>query len=294
MSFTTTDAEAYIKVLDEEYAAGAKTAGLNVNPAFVQAVDDSGTFKIPKISSVGYGNYSTVNGFPDGNATFAWVSYTYTQDRGRAFGIDKVQNLEAANMAFGALSSQFVRTHEVKEIDAYRIAKIYTDHAHFDASGALTDAAGTVAALNAGLTAMEENEVESADIICYITPTLARLVRTQGSTAAVTDVFDRCTVVEVPKTRMYTAIDLNDGADASGGGYAKGSSAKDINFMLVDRNAVFADAKHVAVRIFSPAGEEGLPVNPHKDGWEYQLRMFHDCWLFDQKKEKGVYAHTVS
>ena len=50
---------------------------------------------------------------------------------------------------------------------------------------------------------------------------------------------------------------------------------------MQDKGACFADAKHQALRIFSPNGEGGYPVNQDLDGWLYQVRLVHDCWLYE-------------
>jgi hypothetical protein len=62
--------------------------------------------------------------------------------------------------------------------------------------------------------------------------------------------------------------------------------------MLVDKGALFADAKHQALRIFSPNGENGYAVNQAKDSWLYQFRIKHDCWVYPNKLD-GVYVHAA-
>lgn len=282
MSNSIEAAKRYIAALDRAYKAASKSSVLDVNPAFVREADVAGTFYLPKLTLVGLGTYSTTDGFPTGDATLAWTAYTYSQDRGRKFSIDSVEDAEAASAAFGNVASEFMRMHEVPEIDAYRFATIATS-AGTDASGTLSDAASVVSALNTAMDALDEAEVPDEDKVLFITAGLLRLARNAASTAATTDALDRATVVVVPQTRFYTGITVDAGATGSAGGYSK--NGVDINFILMARSAAFCDAKHVALRTFSPE------QNQTADAWLYQFRVVHDCWLYDNK-DNGVYVHT--
>lgn len=288
MGNSVAEAKAYLQMLDEAYKAGAKSSILDVNPAFVRESDMAGTFYIPKISLVGLGDYSTSAGFPDGDVTLEWVAYTYAEDRGRQFGVDNVENAEAAMMAFGNLTGQFLKLHEIPEIDAYRFAKIATD-AGTDATGTLDTAAKVCTALNTALDKLDENEVPEEDRILFINPALKRLVETDAKTNATTDAFTRATVVTVPKGRFYTTCTTNAGATSDAGGFA--NAGKEINFILMDKGAAFADAKHQSLRTFSPNGEEGFPMWQEGDMWIQQFRIKHDCWIYSNRTN-GVYVHT--
>ena len=47
-----------------------------------------------------------------------------TQDRGRAFIIDSMDNEETIGMSFGKLAGEFIRTKVAPEIDAYTFATL--------------------------------------------------------------------------------------------------------------------------------------------------------------------------
>lgn len=63
-------------------------------------------------------------------------------------------------------------------------------------------------------------------------------------------------MVEVPQVLFYTAIDLKSGEAEFG--YAKASTGKAINFMVVEKSTVIKFDKHVASRVFRPDELENL------------------------------------
>ena len=81
--------------------------------------------RIPKMTIQGLGDYSRTSGFVDGDVTLTWETHSLTQDRGRSFQIDNMDNMETIDTAFGQLAGEFIRTKVVAEIDAYRMAKLF-------------------------------------------------------------------------------------------------------------------------------------------------------------------------
>lgn len=65
-------------------------------------------------------------------------------------------------------------------------------------------------------------------------------------------------IVKVPQSRFYTAIDLKDGTtksegvDETAGGFAKATTAKDINFMIIQKSAVIQYPKHTVNKVVTP------------------------------------------
>lgn len=58
----------------------------------------------------------------------------------------------------------------------------------------------------------------------------------------------------------------------------------DMKFMIVDPRAAFAVAKHTKLRVFDP------DVNQAMDSWEFQYRLYHDCFVYPQKAA-GIYIY---
>ena len=279
-----------VGVLDKIYKAGAKFANLDPAPNAIKPTDQAGTFKIRKLTLTGLGNYSKTTGFPKGKVAVEWELFTYSQDRGRSFSIDAVDETEAMGV-FGEVGAEFMRVHEIPEVDAYRAAKL-VEAFGIDASATLDTTKKVIDALNVAYETLVANNVDLSRLVLYITPTLPHRVRTSvATTDGVTDIFELAEVVEVPNDRFYTAITLDDGSAEDEGGYAKAVGAADINFILMDKGAAFSDAKHQVMRIWSPRGENGYPMNPDGDAWKYEFRLVHECFVYANRLIGG-YVHT--
>jgi len=78
---------------------------------------------------------------------------------------------------------------------------------------------------------------------------------------------------------MYTTIKINDGTTEGQekGGYEKGESAKQINFIVLPRTTPIAITKQDKMKIFSP------DKNQDADAWKMNYRRFHDIWVLDNR-----------
>ncbi len=284
MANAITLAKEYIAYLDKVYKLAAKTSVLDVAPQMVKAAANAGEFNVQKLALVGLGTYSKTDGPPSGDVTLTWETKTYAYDRGRKFNLDAVDEMEAMG-AFGNVASEFLRTKVVPEIDAVRIARLAGTSGITSASADLADAAAWVAALNVAQNTLDDNEVPEENRALFITPTGLRLVQTAASTAAKTDVLDRAQVITMPHPRFHEEVALNSGASAAAGGFAGYGSH--INFLLMDKGAAFADAKHTSIKYFSPQ------ENQTSDAWVFHYRIFHDCFVYENKV-KGIYVHKAS
>jgi hypothetical protein len=186
-------------------------------------------------------------------------------------------------MAFGTISNEFIRVNVAPEIDAYRFAK-YAKAANIgSASGVLESGEAVQAALRACATGMDEAEVPAENRVLFITPTNYGLIEDLDTTKS-REVLKRFSaVIQVPQSRFYSDITLNDGS--SSWGFVKASGGKDLNFLAVEKSAVIQAVKLVLPKIFSP------DENQTKDAWKFQYRHYHDAFALE-KKAKGIYAHT--
>lgn len=64
-------------------------------------------------------------------------------------------------------------------------------------------------------------------------------------------------------------------ADQTGGGYVKGGTASDINFIVVAQATPIAVSKQDLMRIFDPA------TNQNANAWAMDYRRYHDLWIKD-------------
>lgn len=284
MSNTIGLAKTYAPMLDDIYKQASKTSVLDVAPAMVKAGRNSGTFYIPNLTLVGLGAYSKTTGYPAGDVVFAWEDYTYTQDRGRTFSIDAMDDLEAMG-AFGHVAGQFIRRHVVPEVDAYRMATLAGTSGILGTTGVLDSHADVIAALNAAAVALEDAEVDDDRLLLFITPANLSYALTADIAEDKCPILSSAQVVKVPSTRMMTDITMVDGSSSSTGGYTETAGSANINFILMDKGAAFVDAKHDQPRVFTPE------QNQHANAYKFDYRLYHDCFVYDQRV-KGVYLHT--
>ena len=100
-------AQRYLPLLDEVYKYSSRSAILdNQNVQFV----GGNAVKVYKTSMDGLADYSRNGGYVNGAVNGTWETLTLAQDRGRSFQIDRMDNEESLDLAFGTLAGEFVRT----------------------------------------------------------------------------------------------------------------------------------------------------------------------------------------
>lgn len=288
MANTVSLADKFLPMVDEIYKEQSVTEGLDTT----SQVDVSGAdeVKILQISTTGLGDYSRTNGYPEGEVTAAWETLKLTEERGKEFSIDRMDDEEMLGVAFGALTGSFVREQVVPELDAYRFAKYASTSGISSASATLTEDT-VLAAIDEATRQMDEDEVPQTGRILFISSELkpllsTALTRTWSSDDNVNTVlttYNDMVVKYVPKGRFYTKVTINDGT--TDWGFSKASDGKDINFMVVYPPSVIQVKKVVIPKIFTP------DQNQDKDAWKFQFRLYHDAFVLDSKK-KGVYLHS--
>ena len=289
MANNITLASQFVPVLDEVYKNSSLTAKLDGAADLVRAGANANELVIPMISMDGLGNYDRNSGYVSGDVTLTNETVKCNFDRGRMFSVDNMDNQESANIAFGRLSGEFIRTKVVPELDAFWFASYASFSGISSASGALSDGAGVVKALRAAVTKMDEDEVPIEDRHLFITPTLYGLILDLDTTKS-KQVLERfASVTQVPQTRFYTAIKQNDGTTGGqeSGGYAKDESGKEINFMIIHKPAVIQFEKHVAPKIISPE------ANQDADAYKFGYRNVGIASAY-KNKVAGIYVHHVA
>lgn len=281
-------AKKYVPLLDEVYKRASLTSVLDSDPTLARAGVNANEIVIPKLDMQGLGDYSRNSGYVAGDTTLTWETVTFNYDRGRMFSIDAMDDEESINIAFGKLSSEFIRTKVVPEVDAFRFAKMAgTSGISKVATGvALATGDAVVSALRTGTNVMDEAEVTAEGRILFITPTNYGLIQDLDTNKS-REVLSRFSqIVQVPQSRFYTAIKLNTGgAGELAGGYAKAATgAADINFMIVEPSAVIQFNKHVVPKIITP------DMNQNADAWKFGYRNYSLVDVYDNKVS-GIYLH---
>lgn len=80
-------------ILDEIFKGASLTASMD---APTKPIDFGGAaeVKVFKTSVVGLGTYSRATGYPAGDVTGTWETLTLAASRGRAFSIDRMDNMD--------------------------------------------------------------------------------------------------------------------------------------------------------------------------------------------------------
>ena len=280
--------KAYLPILDEVYKNASLTSVLDGAPELAQSGMNANELIIQKMKMSGLADYSRNSGYVGGDVTLTNETVKCNFDRGRMFTVDSLDDAETAAIAFGRLSGEFIRTRVVPELDAFRFATYAGTDGIGSKTGALTTGKGVVEALRAAHSAMDDAEVPPENRILFITSALKGAVDDMDTTASRAAMDLASQVIVVPQSRFYTAIKQFDGTTASetDGGYARDESGKNINFMLIHRDAVIQFQKHVAPKVITPE------QNPDADAWKFGYRNVGIADVYENKLA-GIYCHSV-
>ena len=248
MSNTIELAKSFVPKLDECYRLASLTSVLDGAPELAKQGANANELIIPMMSMDGLADYSRNGGYVQGGVTMTNETVKCNFDRGRRFDVDVMDDLETAGLAFGRLSAQFIRDTKKEET--------------------LADGAATVAALSAAVTAMDDEEVTATGRYLFITPTLLQGINDMDTTKSkkVLEGFER--VIKVPQRRFYTAIkQLSGKTGEEAGGYTKAAGAANINFSIIQKDALIQYTKHAAPKIIAPEN------NPDADAYVFGYRM---------------------
>lgn len=286
MANNITKFKKYIDLLDEVYKKESLTADLDADATLVRAGANANEIVIPKISLDGLADYSRNGGYVSGDVNLTNETVAFNYDRGRKFTVDAMDNEESAGVAFGKLSSEFIRTKVSPERDAVRFATYAGTTGISKVSAGVTYANGNewLEGIVTAVNKMDEDEVSQENRILYITPTGYNAIMAVDSYKSKEILNGFTKVVKVPQSRFYTAIDLADGTTGGeeAGGYTKAASGKEINFMIIQKDAVIQYQKHTVNKVVSPED------NQTSDGWMFFFRAYglNDVY---ENKVAGIY-----
>jgi len=276
----------YTDKLDLVYKKVSCTSDLDSDTSLVRAGTNANEIVIPKISMDGLGDYSRNDGYTQGKVDFTLETVKFNYDRGRRFTVDAMDNEETASKAFGSLSSEFIRTKVVPEMDAFRFST-YSAVTGISKAAPATYVNGEEA-LKALLTAqskMDEDEVPAENRYLFVTPTLFNSIFAIDTTKSKEVIASFSKIIKVPQSRFFTAIELNDGktvGDELLGGFKKATTGKDINFMVIHKTCILQFPKHTVNKIITPE------MNQTSDGWMFFYRAYGLADVYENKVS-GIY-----
>lgn len=294
---TLTTATLFQNTLDKVAIQEATTGWMDSNAG--QVIYNGGSeVKIPKMEVQGMGDYDRDNGYQQGSVTLSYQTRSMTQDRGRKFQLDPMDiNENNFVTTAAAVMGEFQRMFVIPEIDAYRISKIATETIAANKAGMVAYGYTPGAANTSALRKVKEGIKAVRDmgyngpLVCHATADFIMELELElaGKITAVTfskggidtqvPAVDGVPFITTPANRMYTAITIYDGKTSgqTQGGYVKGTTAKNINFMLCPRTTPIAVTKQDTMRIFDPT------INQKLNAWQMDYRRFHDIWVLDNK-----------
>ena len=278
----------YLNQVDFLYSETSKSAILDGNNAIVSMAKGCNEMKFPKITVDGLSDYSRTTGYESGDVSVEFESKKPNYDRGVKFNIDEMDDEETDGIMLGNTLGLLEKDKVAPESDAFRFAT------YASAVGISTVAPADLttgeAVLNALVTAtaqMDNDSVEMNDRVLFITPPLLLAAENVDTTKSKAILSRFSSIVQVPQSRFYTAIDLKSKTADSATGYAKASGAKNINFMIISKSAVIQFTKHVFNKPLSPDN------NPDGAGWIIRYRKYGIAEVYDNKK-KGIYLHKAT
>ena len=283
-------ASVFMTELDKQLVEKSTTGWMEDNAKQVQ-YNGGAEVKIPKMTMSGLGDYDRNSGFAQGAVAVTYETRTLTQDRGRTFQLDAM-DVDETNFAAtaGNVMREFQSTKVIPEIDAYRYSKIYELAEAAGKANTYTPAANSIfETLMNDITAVRDMAGECEEIVIAMSAKVAGMLDLakggtnvlqsgyfeQGKAEIKVKEIDGCPIIRVPSARFKTAYTFLDGAENTEGGFAAAEGAKDINWIVMVKNAPVAISKTDVTRIFDPM------TNQNANAWKIDYRKYHDLWIMD-------------
>lgn len=276
MANNITTFKAYVSVMDEVYQQAAKTAVLETNSELFREGANAHEIIIPKMTLSGLADYDRANGYADGDVTLTTETVEFNYERGRMFTVDAMDDEETAGVAFGKLAGEFIRTKVVPEVDAVRFAAYASAEGVSSVNETVTDGEAVLTSIRAAKAELDDNEVSEEGRILFIAPSLYDEIKALDTTKSreILDSFQQ--IITVPQSRFITSVQLGDG-------FERGTDASDINYMIIQRDAVLQHTKHVAPKVILPE------ANQTADAYKFGYRIYGLNDVFENKA-CGIYV----
>lgn len=237
-------------------------------------------------------NRNSINGNFSRNWDNQWQAVELEMDREwdtLADPMDIDETKEAASIA--NITRAFVEQQKIPEMDAFLASKLAGfASAHGGVSTQSLTSATILTEWDNALEYMTNQRVNRDRVIAYMTPATYKLLKQATGISRFLEVsngiqrvdrnvasLDGVEVVEVPADMMKTAYDFTTGWAIDT------ATAQQINFILVDPEAVAAPVKYETSMISAPTAQS-------KGKYLYYERYYYGAFMLDQRGA-GVYAH---
>ncbi len=272
------------ELLDELYKQESTTSDFDVDGTLVKAGANANEIIVPKLDMDGLGDYDRNSGYLDGDVKLTHETVKFNYERGRKLKTDAIDNEETGGVIMSNLSSTFLKTKVIPELDAVRYATYSAITGITDRKETLETGEAVYKAIAKVYDDMTNDEVPESDRHLRIVSTLLGMVRDMDTYKSKDLLSKFASIKIVPQNRFYTAIDLLSGKDADGervGGYKKADAALDINFMIIHKPALLQYTKHNKMKVFTP--DQDQDGDNYK--WLYRLYGLNDVY---ENKVAGI------
>ncbi len=278
--------------LYKQYYQQSTTAWMEANAARMGAVWKGGKYVyFTEMEVEGMANYDRQLGYVNGDVAGSKIQYTMTQDRGRRFPIDYLDNDETGFLLSVAnVMAEYNRKWVIPELDCYRYSTIHNIVKTNQPTFVNDDAILTnkiVEMLSDDLTTMRDRVGVHIPMIIVMSGLTQRYFGREwihnldyvgmnnGVVQTKVRAVDGCPFVIVPSAYLKTKYNFLDGTTPGqeAGGFAAADDAIDMKWMILPMDGPIAIVKHDKVRVFDPDN------NQQANGWAVDHRIFHDLWM---------------
>lgn len=216
------------ELLDKVYKQSAKTAILDSDSKLIKAGANTNEIVVPKLKMDGLADYDRNSGYIDGDIELTNETVKFNYERGRKLKTDAIDNEETGGLILANLSSEFLRTKVVPEVDAVRFAQYSAiENITVEKDKDYLTGASVLEGLQKTYAKMNDDEVPEELRYLFIRSDLHMLAENVDTTKSKAILSKFAGIIEVPSTRFYTKISLLSGKDADGeriGGYKRANA----------------------------------------------------------------------
>lgn len=285
----------FSNVLRELYGQELTCDDLYHSNSDIQIVNGK-DIKIPKLSVSGYKDHTRGGSFNSGTYANGYETKTLDHDRDIEFAVDPL-DVDETNLVVTVsnIQNRFEKTQAIPELDSYTYSKIYAEAKRVNAkikTTALTNA-NVLSDFDDNLEVFAEAGVPLDRVILYATPSYKKLLKnaegiqrtlevssSSGIDRRVRSLDDINKIVEVPSARMKSLFDFTDGCKVD-------STAKQIDYILIDPEAQVSRVKYAYIKMFTPGTDSRTA-----DNYMYQNRKVNGTFGIDELLKSGVIIHA--
>ena len=253
--------------------------------------------KVPTIVTTGLKDYDRAKGYPEGSVNLSYEDMEMTMDRSTSFTLDAMDVNESNFVATATgVAGVFQQEQVVPEVDAYRYSKLA---AYAPESNVLTytpEASTILAKLKYDIAFVQDIVGENVPLMCIMNSLVKAQLEeldkfqkmidvvdfTKGTITTKVKAIDNCVINPVPSARMYDTYTFMDGVTEGeeAGGFAKGTTAKMMNWIIVPKKVPIAVTKQDKMKIIDPDTYQAA------DAWFMGYRRYHELWVKLQQRNQ--------